>query len=582
MSKNNKNEILKGIGASDGIAIAKPFLIEKPKFLINDSKVSNVDSEIKKIDDTIAKAVLEISNIQKIAEEKIGKEKAMVFEAHSQIANDPELKNEIHGIVMNEKFNGAYAIDLVFKKTHDIFANMEDDYFKQRASDVNDVKEKLLSLFLGVEMPNLLEIKEEVIIVADDLTPSETALLDKKYVKGFVTNIGGRTSHAAIMARTMEIPAVLGLKEITSKVEKDMVIGLDGINGIVEINPTNEQEWKNKIEKFAKEKEELKKYINIKTKTLDGYVVDVVANIGKPSDVDKLSSYGSEGVGLVRSEFLYMENSKWPTEEEQFDAYKYILENQKEKLVIVRTLDIGGDKKLNYYEFPHEMNPFLGYRAIRFCLNNVEIFKTQIRALLRASIYGKLGIMFPMIATVDEFKNAKKIVDEVKDELRKSKIKFDEKALVGMMVEIPSSAFLTDRFAKYSDFFSIGTNDLVQYTLAADRMSENVSYLYQPNNPALLRAIKATIEGAATNKKFVGMCGEMAGDIRSIPILLGLGKRGLDEFSMSASSIPKAKKIISSLKHSECIELADKAIECDTTEEVNELVENFLKKRNLI
>lgn len=577
----NKDKKHKGIGASDGIAVAKTFLIDKPKFVIDDSKITNVDDEVSKVNIAIEKAIKDIESIKNIAMDKIGAEKAMVFDAHVQIANDPELKNEINSIIKEQKTNGAYAIDFVFKKTHDLFANMEDDYFKQRASDVEDVRSKILSFFLGIEMPNLLSIRSEVIIVADDLAPSETALLDKKYVKGFVTNIGGRTSHAAIMARTMEIPAVLGLKDITSNVNKDTVIALDGNSGEVVLNPSDTISWNKKKEIFLKEKEELKKYINVKTKTLDGIEVDVVANIGKPEDADNLDNYGAEGVGLVRSEFLYMENSKWPTEEEQFNAYKYILEKQKNKLVIVRTLDIGGDKKLNYYQFPHEMNPFLGYRAIRFCLNNPEIFKTQIRALLRASVFGRLGIMFPMIATIDEFLRAKNIVEEVKKDLSKENIKYDDKVLVGMMVEIPSSAFLTDKFAKYADFFSIGTNDLVQYTLAADRMSENVSYLYQPNNPALLRAIKSTIEGAATKNKFVGMCGEMAGDIRSIPILLGLGGKGLDEFSMSASSILKAKKIISSLKHSECVELANKAIECDTTEEVNKLVESFLQKKEL-
>ncbi|MDE5842040.1 MAG: phosphoenolpyruvate--protein phosphotransferase [Malacoplasma sp.] len=574
--------ILKGIGASEGIAIAKVFLLKKPNFLISDSKISDIDFEIKRISDSILKATEEINKIKEIAISKIGYDKALVFDAHAQIANDPEVKSRIENLVKENKFNGAYAIETAFNEIHDIFANMDDDYFKQRASDVNDVKERILSTFLNIKLPNLLTIKEEVIIIANDLTPSETALLDKKYVKGFLTNVGGRTSHAALMARTMEIPAVLGLKDITEKVKENEIIAMDGSNGEVVISPSNKNFWLEKINKFEMEKIELKKYVNLKTKTLDNHEVDVVANIGKPDDVSKLENYGSEGVGLVRSEFLYMENNNWPTEEEQFLAYKQILENQKEKLVIVRTLDIGGDKKLKYFEFPPEMNPFLGYRAIRFCLKNENIFKTQIRALLKASVFGKLGIMFPMIATIDEFLKAKAIVEDVKKELDSQKIKFDKKVLVGMMVEIPSTAFMADKFAKYADFFSIGTNDLVQYTFAADRMSENVSYLYQPNNPALLRAIKATIEGASKYNRFVGMCGEMAGDIRSIPILLGLGQKGLDEFSMSASSIPKAKKIICSLKHSDCIELANQAINCETEIEVNKLVETFLQKRNLI
>ncbi|MDE7112266.1 MAG: phosphoenolpyruvate--protein phosphotransferase [Malacoplasma sp.] len=574
--------ILKGIGASEGIAIAKVFLLKKPNFLISDSKISDIDFEIKRISDSILKATEEINKIKEIAISKIGYDKALVFDAHAQIANDPEVRSRIESLVKENKFNGAYAIETAFNEIHDIFANMDDDYFKQRASDVNDVKERILSTFLNIKLPNLLTIKEEVIIIANDLTPSETALLDKKYVKGFLTNVGGRTSHAALMARTMEIPAVLGLKDITEKVKENEIIAMDGSNGEVVISPLNKNFWLEKINKFEMEKIELKKYVNLKTKTLDNHEVDVVANIGKPDDVSKLENYGSEGVGLVRSEFLYMENNNWPTEEEQFLAYKQILESQKEKLVIVRTLDIGGDKKLKYFEFPPEMNPFLGYRAIRFCLKNENIFKTQIRALLKASVFGKLGIMFPMIATIDEFLKAKAIVEDVKKELDSQKIKFDEKVLVGMMVEIPSTAFMADKFAKYADFFSIGTNDLVQYTFAADRMSENVSYLYQPNNPALLRAIKATIEGASKYNRFVGMCGEMAGDIRSIPILLGLGQKGLDEFSMSASSIPKAKKIICSLKHSDCIELANQAINCETEIEVNKLVETFLQKRNLI
>ena len=574
--------IFKGIGASEGIAIAKVFLLKKPKFLISDSKVFDTESEIKKVNNSILIAIDEINKIKEIATLKIGLDKALVFDAHAQIANDPEVKVKIENLIKENKFNGAYAIETAFNEIHDLFLNMEDEYFKQRASDVNDVKERILSTFLNVKLPNLLTIKEEVLIIADDLTPSETALLDKKYVKGFLTNVGGRTSHAALMARTMEIPAVLGLKDITEKAKENDIVALDGTSGEVVINPLNNNSWIEKIKKFETEKIELKKYINSKTRTLDNHEVDVVANIGKPDDANKLENYGSEGIGLVRSEFLYMENNNWPTEEEQFLAYKQILESQKDKLVIVRTLDIGGDKKLKYFNFPHEMNPFLGYRAIRFCLNNENIFKTQIRALLKASVFGKLGIMFPMIATIEEFLKAKAIVEKVKNELLNENIKFDQKVLIGMMVEIPATAFMADKFAKYADFFSIGTNDLVQYTFAVDRMSENVSYLYQPNNPALLRAIKATIEGASKYNRFVGMCGEMAGDIRSIPILLGLGQKGLDEFSMSASSIPKAKKIICSLKHSDCVELANQAINCETEKEVNELVETFLQKRNLI
>ena len=575
---------LKGIGSSDGIGLAKVFLLEKPEFNIDESKIKDLNNEIKKVKNSFDKSVNQITEIKKIAEKKIGKDKAEVFEAHIQIIQDPEIFNQINNIISNESQNGAYAINKVFNDTHDIFANMEDDYFKQRASDIIDVRDRVLSNFLGVALPDILSISEEVVIVSEDLTPSETALLDKKFVKGFLTNVGGRTSHAAIMARTMEIPAVLGLKNITSKVKNGEIIALDGKSGEVEINPSNKNEWTKKIELYEKEKEELKKYIKIDAVTLDGHKVHVEANIGKPEDADHLDGYGAMGVGLFRSEFLYMDNSNWPNEEEQFNAYKYVLEKQKNKLVIVRTLDIGGDKKLNYYKFDEEMNPFLGYRAIRFCLDdeNHEVFRTQIRALLRASVFGRLGIMFPMIATIDEFLKGKEFVSKVMKELDKEKIKYDKNVLIGMMVEIPSTALLADQFAKYSDFFSIGTNDLIQYTFAVDRMSQKVSYLYQPNNPSLLRAIKLTIEGAKKHNRIVAMCGEMAGDIKSIPLLLGLGNHGLDAFSMTASSIPKAKKMICSLKHSECVELANKAINCFTIDEVNKLVDDFLKKRKLI
>ncbi|MCF0217817.1 MAG: phosphoenolpyruvate--protein phosphotransferase [Malacoplasma sp.] len=576
---NNKNLLTKGIGASSGIAFAKVFLIKKPKFEINESLIEDESAEVAKVENAIAKASAEIKKIKEIAVAKIGIEKATVFEGHVQIANDPELMNQILELVRVKKFNGAYAINEVFEQTRNLFANMDDEYFRQRASDIIDVKEKILAYFLNVDLPDILSIDQKVIIVAHDLTPSETALLDKNFVKGFATDIGGRTSHAAIMAQTMEIPAVLGLKNITDQVDNNDVIAIDGEKGEVEINPTDLNVWHQKQETYLKEKEELKKFIFVIPKTLDNHTVDVVANIGKPADVDIVDSYGANGVGLVRTEFLYMDNSNWPTEDVQFEAYKYILSKQKDKLVIIRTLDIGGDKKLSYYRFNEELNPFLGFRAIRFCLQNPQIFKTQIRALLRASAFGRLGIMFPMIATVDEFLAAKKVVEETKAELKAASIEYADNVLIGMMVEIPASAFLADTFAKYADFFSIGTNDLIQYTLAVDRMSENVGYLYQPNNPSVLRAIKATVLGAKRYNRFVGMCGEMAGDINSIPLLLGIGGYGLDELSMSPSSIPRAKKLICSLKKADCIALANQALTCNTESEVNNLVKVFLKNK---
>lgn len=576
-------KVFKGIGASEGIALAKVFVLEDIKFDISDAKITkdNVKKEIAKVESAFNDSIKDLEKIKEIALKKIGESKAAVFEAHIQIVNDPELKKQMFDLIEQENYNGAYAMSTVFNNTHDIFAAMDDAYFKERASDVVDVSKRVLSHFLKKKLPDLFSINEEVVIVANDLSPSQTAILDRKYVKGFLTNIGGRTSHAAIMARTMEIPAVLGLKDITENVKNNDMIAMDGALGIVEVKPDSIDKWKEKIVNFEKEKKELKKYVAVKTKTLDGHVVDVEANVGKPADADNLKEYGAEGVGLYRSEFLYMENDKWPTEDEQFQAYKYVLEKNPNHLVIVRTLDIGGDKKLNYYTFEHEDNPFLGYRAIRFCLDRKDIFKTQIRALLRASKYGKLGIMFPMISNVDEFIAAKQFTLDCMKEMKKEKIEIGE-VKIGMMVEIPSAAVMTDKFAEHSDFFSIGTNDLIQYSFAVDRMSQKISHLYQPNNPALLRLIEATINGAKAKKRLVGMCGEMAGDIMSIPILLGLGGKGLDAFSMSSSSILRAKKIICNLKHSECIKLASEAVTLSTTAEVNQLVSKFLKAKKLI
>ncbi|MGL5640131.1 MAG: phosphoenolpyruvate--protein phosphotransferase [Mycoplasmoidaceae bacterium] len=567
-----------GVGASSGISFAKPFIIKKENLNISEELAKDVKKELSLINNSLEKSKKQIDEIKKISIKKIGEEKASVFDAHIQILDDPEILNEINNILENEKKNGGYIIDKVFSNIYNIFNNMDDAYFKERASDVLDVKNRVLYNFFGIQIHDLMSINEEVIIIADDLTPSETAILNKDFVKGFLTNIGGRTSHAAIMARTLGIPAVLGLKNITEVVKDNDIIAIDGDDGLVEINPTNLQEWKDKKNTFENFNKELIKYKDKKAVTLDGHSILVEANIGTPEDSDNLESFGAEGVGLYRSEFLYMDNDKWPTEDEQYESYKYVLSKNKEQLIVVRTLDIGGDKNLKYYKFAKEENPFLGYRAIRFCLDNTEIFKTQIRALARASIHGKLGIMFPMIATIDEFVRAKNHTLTWIEELKKEGQKVSNDIEIGMMIEIPSAAMLADKFAEHADFFSIGTNDLIQYSFAVDRMSEKIKYLYQPNNPSLLRLINSTIIGAKKHNKWAAMCGEMAGDVRSIPLLLGLGKTGLDALSMSASSIPKAKYLISKIKHSDCIELADKALTCGSEEEVNKLVDEFLKK----
>lgn len=566
---------LTGVGASGGIAIAKVYILDETPIKISDSKIKNIESELKIVEESISKAKSDLVNLEKIAKEKLGAEKAAIFEAHASILEDPAMAEEWNAMI-NDGFNAAYSISTIANKYKEMFEAMDDDYFKERSADIKDVTERLIRYVLKLPVLDLATISEEVIIVAEDLTPSQTAQLNPKLVKGFACNVGGRTSHAAIMARSLEIPAVLGLKSILKTVKKSDILAIDGETGIIEINPVNTKEWESKAKKFKEEKKELLKFKDKKTITKDGYDKFILeGNIGSPKDVQGVLENGGEGIGLFRSEFLYMDNDHFPTEEEQFKAYKEVVENMNGYVTIIRTLDIGGDKKLSYFKFPEEMNPFLGYRAIRFTLDKKEIFKEQIRALLRASAFGPLGIMFPMIATIDEFKEAKEFVLEQKKQLEKEKIKVGKDLEIGMMVEIPAAAVNAENFAKHSDFFSIGTNDLIQYTMAADRMSENVTYLYQPYNPSILRLLKMTIDGGHSQKKWVGMCGEMAGDIQALPLLMGLG---LDCYSMSATSILKAKSIMSKLNLKDCQELVKKALQLETTKEVLKLVDDLLAK----
>ncbi|MDR0545513.1 MAG: phosphoenolpyruvate--protein phosphotransferase [Mycoplasmataceae bacterium] len=573
------SNITKGIAASDGVSLCSAYVLVEPAFNIDKTNNANPEIELANYQQAVANTKQQLINIKEVANKTIGEEKAAVFEAHVQLADDPEISQAVAQMINEQKVSAAFAVETIYDQYHNTFRQMEDAYFKERAADILDVKKRLLSNILHVDLPNIFAIKQEVIIVANDLAPSQTALLDKKYVKGFITQLGGRTSHSAIMARTLEIPAIVGVNECTSLIKTGDLIGMDGATGEIEINPTNKNTWVDKQSHYLQQKEELKSFINANSVTTDNHTVKLEANIGRPEDVNKALANGAEGIGLFRSEFLYMDNDHWPTEQEQYEAYKKVLEDMGEKEVIIRTLDIGGDKKLPYYTFEEEMNPFLGYRAIRFCLDNKEIFKTQLRALGRASVYGSLWIMFPMIATIDEFKEAKAFALSVFEQLKNEGHKVADNIKIGAMVEIPSIAIAADLFAKYCDFFSIGTNDLNQYSFACDRMSKKVAYLYQPNNPSLLRLVKTTIAGGHLHNKITGMCGEMAGDIMSVPLLLGLG---LDAFSMSATSIPKARRLISKLNYKECQELANQAILCDSINDVNELVNSFLKQRNLM
>jgi len=563
--------ILKGIAASNGIAIAKAYRLVEPDLSFSKKTIEDTDGEIARFRAAMDAAKSELEVIRERAGSELGADKAAIFDAHLLVLNDPELIAPIEDNVKNNKLNAESALKETTDMFITMFEQMDNEYMRERAADIRDVTKRVLSHLLGVKIPNPSMISEEVIIVAEDLTPSDTAQLNRDFVKGFTTNIGGRTSHSAIMARSLEIPAVVGTKTATEDIQNGDLIIVDGLNGEVHINPTPEivDQYKKEHERYETQKAEWAKLVNEKTVSKDGQHVELGGNIGTPNDLKGVLANGGEAIGLYRTEFLYMGRDQLPTEDEQFESYKAVLEGMNGKPVVVRTLDIGGDKKLPYLNLPEEMNPFLGFRAIRLCLEEQDMFRTQLRALLRASVYGNLKIMFPMISTINEFHQAKQILLDEKEKLVNSGTSVSDNIELGIMVEIPSTAVMADQFAKEVDFFSIGTNDLIQYTMAADRMNERVSYLYQPYNPAILRLVKMVIDASHKEGKWTGMCGEMAGDELAIPILLGLG---LDEFSMSSSSILKARAQIKNLSKAEMEKLAEQVLQLQTTEEVLEVV----------
>ena len=532
--------MIKGISASKGYAVGKVVIKKDVKIEINNLKVDNVENELKKLENSIEKTRNELETLRVKTEKEVGKEESMVFESHQMILDDPEFLDKVKEMIQSQSVSSEYAVDNVKKELVSIMESIDDEYMRERAGDIKDVSDRIIRNILGVQGD--VEILEgNTVVVAHDLTPSDTAQLDKSKVCAFLTNIGGKTSHTAIIARTMEIPAIVGMNNITENVKNGDTILVNGVEGYVIINPSPIEinEFKLKISKYKEEKEKLNNLRDIKIYDTNNKHIEFCGNIGSVKDVDQVIANGADGIGLFRTEFLYMDRNNMPTEEEQFNSYKVVLEKMEGKPVVIRTLDIGGDKKLSYLDLGEEMNPFLGYRAIRLCLDRVDIFKIQLRALLRASTYGNLKIMFPMISSIEEFRQAKKILQECKEELLNEGIRVSDSIEIGIMVEIPSSAVLAHEFAKEVDFFSIGTNDLIQYTLACDRMNEKISYLYNPMHPAVLSLIKMTIDGAHSQGKWVGMCGEMAGDEEAIPTLL---EYGLDEFSMSAVSILPAKK----------------------------------------
>jgi len=568
--------MLKGIAASSGIAIAKAFLLKEEKVIIEKTLISDTAAEVTRFESAISVTKNELETLRTHTEKTLGEDKAAVFSAHLLMLDDPEFMSVIKQKISDENINAEFALQEVSTMFITMFESMDNEYMKERAADIRDVSKRLLSHLTGIYSASLSDINEEVIVIAEDLTPSDTAQLNPTFVKGFVTDIGGRTSHSAIMARSLGIPCVVGTKTITSSVSQDDIIVLDALDGEVVVNPTDNtlSTYDEKIKTYLEKKKEQEKLIHEPSVSKDGAHVELVANIGTPQDIEGVIKNGAEGVGLFRTEFLYMNRDTLPTEEEQFQSYKAVLEGVKGKPVVVRTLDVGGDKELPYLNLPKEMNPFLGFRAVRYCLENDQVFRPQLRALLRASIYGNLKIMFPMIATLDEFRKAKAFLLEVKEELVKEGYEVSNSIELGIMVEIPSTAVMADTFAKEVDFFSIGTNDLIQYTMAADRMNEKVSYLYQPYNPAILRLVKMVVDAAHKEGKWAGMCGEMAGDLQAVPLLLGIG---LDEFSMSASSVLPVRSLLKTLSKKELEEAIPEILSLTSAQDVLKYVENMQK-----
>ncbi|MCG0276382.1 MAG: phosphoenolpyruvate--protein phosphotransferase [Thermosediminibacteraceae bacterium] len=569
-----------GIAASPGIEIGKAFVLKESEININTTKITEdmIPAEIKRFEDGIAKSREQLIKIKEKAERELGTDNAKIFDAHIMVLDDPIFIDEIREKIKNERVTAENAVYQVVEKYVEMFQNMEDEYLKERAADIKDVGERIIKNVLGIPIQSLADLDEDVIVIAKDLTPSDTAQMNKEKVKAFATDMGGRTSHTAIMARSLEIPAVVGLGSISKEVIEGDIVIVDGNKGVVFVNPDEEtlQQYNNLKLEYMKYREELKKLRDLPAETKDRERrVELAANIGTPKDVKGALENGAEGIGLYRTEFLYMDRESLPDEEEQFQAYKQVAEAMNPRPVIIRTLDIGGDKKLPFLEMPQELNPFLGWRAIRMCLDNPHLFKVQLRAILRASHYGNIKIMYPMISSLSELRRANAILEEAKDELRKEGKPFDENLEVGIMVEIPSAAVIADILAKEVDFFSIGTNDLIQYTLAVDRMNEKIANLYEPFHPAVLRLIKNVIDASHKAGKWTGMCGEMAGDPLAAPILLGLG---LDELSMSATSISQVKKVIRSLTYDQARQIAQKALEMESPEEIKEMLQKVLEE----
>jgi len=574
--------MITGIPASPGIVFGKALVLKEEKIVLDTQKISEdqVEAEVARFYAGREAAVEQLNSIHQRALKSLGEEKAAIFEGHLMILEDEELEEEILDYLRSNKVNASVAASKIIDQQVEMLSEIDDEYLKERAGDIRDIGNRLIKNILGMHIVDLGDITEESILVAYDLTPSETAQLNLEKVLGFITDIGGRTSHTSIMARSLELPAIVGTNDVTARVNTGDYLILDAVNNRVYVNPTQAEidELKTLEAKLAEEKAELAKLKDLPAVTLDGHKVDVVANIGTIRDCEGAHRNGAEGVGLYRTEFLFMDRDQLPSEEEQFIAYKEVVEAMEGRLVVLRTMDIGGDKELPYLNLPKEMNPFLGWRAVRIALDRREILHAQLRAVLRASAFGKLAVMFPMIISVEEIRELKSVLETLKAELRAEGKVFDENIQVGVMVETPSAAVNAKFLAKEVDFFSIGTNDLTQYTLAVDRGNELISHLYNPMSPSVLGLIKQVIDASHAEGKWTGMCGELAGDERATLLLLGMG---LDEFSMSAISVPRIKKLIRHVNYQEVKALADEALQKPTAAEIEQLIQAFLAEKSL-
>ena len=561
----------KGIAGSEGIGIGKVVLIEEHDLTVEKKSVTDTDAELKRLQDAIEKFVAITNEMADKMEKTVGEQDADILRGHIIMLQDPMIEEQISALMISEKISAEMALEQVLDQTAEMFAAVPDELIQQRATDLMDIKSRMLKILMGIEEVDISQVPENTVLVARDLTPSMTAGINPANIAGILTEVGGRTSHSAILARAMEIPAVLSIEGICGIVKNGDTVVLDGSKGEAIVNPDEAtvKEFEKKFADYAAEKELLKAYKGKPSQTKDGVKVELVSNIGKPEDADKVVECDGEGIGLFRTEFLFMDRDSVPTEEEQFEAYKKVAETMKGKPVIIRTLDIGGDKAIPYLGLETEENPFLGFRAIRFCLKRRDIYEVQLRALLRASAFGDIKIMVPLVTGVDELRAVKVILEDIKRQLDKDGIAYNKDVKVGVMMETPAACMMADALAKEADFFSIGTNDLTGYTMAVDRGNAKVAYLYSTYNPAVLRAIKRTIECGKAEGIMVGMCGEAAADPKLIPLLLAFG---LDEFSVSATSVLKTRKTISDCNIDECKALAEKVMKCVTEEEVLELL----------